>query len=166
MVRLLAMLIFVLALAASARADTSIVISGGGFAFFSGSDAFAHVHRHHHRHRHHHHHDGSIWRQHQGDGWSFYRPSRRHLLLGQAHGHGALLRHKHRYWQHGHGWGFEGHHHRPQIVIVVPGSVESRIKIVTAPGQPSVATVFDQQAGASFLTPRPILKPTHLAAGQ
>ena len=164
MVRLLAMLILVLAMAAPARADTNIVISGGGFTFFSGSESFAHFHRHYHGHRHHH--WGSVWRQRQGDGWSFYRPSRRHLLLGQAHGHGVLPRRKHRDWQQGHGWAFEGHHDRPQIVIIVPRSVESRIKIVTAPGQPSVVTVFDRQAGASFLVPRPILKPTHLASGQ
>jgi hypothetical protein len=165
-VRLLAMLILILTLAAPARADTSIVISGGGFTFFSGSESFAHSRRHFHGH--HQRHWGSIWRQRQGDHWSFYHPGRRHLLLGQTHGHGVLLSRRHRDWRHGHGhgWSFEKQERRPQIVIVVPGSAESRIKIVTAPGQPAFATVFDPLAGTIALVPRPILKPSHLASGQ
>jgi hypothetical protein len=153
MLRLVAAFLLFIALSAPGRADTSVIISGGGFSFFSGSGGLQHFHR------------GGHWRKaHKLDkGFHFHR-LRRHerLLLPSPHHRSWIGRHEPGSWHHGHKrhWKKQA---RPQIVIVVPGPFDSRIKIVTVPGQLGFGTFLDRRTGHHRLVLLPPLKPGRLA---
>ena len=155
MLRLLAAFLLLITLTLTAHADTSVIISGGGFSFFSGSGKLKHFHDH-----------GTHWRKrHQlGGGHVFHRLPRHERLLLPSQHHGSWIqRHKLRSWDHGH----ERHwkkHLGPQVIIVIPGSFDSRIKIVTVPGRPHFGTFFEGRTGQHRLVLLPPLKPGRLAS--
>jgi hypothetical protein len=152
--RLLAAFVLLLPLALPAYADTSVIISGGGFSFLSGSGKLKHFHGH-----------GDHWRKrHQlGGGHFFHRlPRHERLLLASPHPGSWMQRHKLGPWDHGH----KRHWKQPlapHVIIVIPVPFDSRIKIVTVPGQPHFGTFFDGRTGRHRLVLLPPLKPGRLA---
>ena len=150
--RLLAAALLSLLALGPARADTSMIISGGGFSFFSHSGSARHF-RHDHGF-----HFGNPHRS--GGEFFFHRLPRHHdrALRSLPRSQDWFVRRTQRSWAHG----VERHRHRhaaPQVMILVPDSFSGGVRIVTAPGRPSFATMVDRRSGHRTLLLLPPLKP-------
>jgi hypothetical protein len=135
-----------------ARADTNVIISGGGYSVFSHSGTWRQFH----------HDRGFHFRKsHRAGGdFFFHRLPRHHdrALRSLPRSQDWIQRRTLPSWDRR----VERHRHRhggAQVIILAPGSFGGGVKIVTVPGRPSFATMFERRSGHRRLVLLPPLKP-------